>query len=146
MTQWHQRFMAQKVEPMMLPAAAQLLQRHRDAGDHLLIITATSRFITAPIAERLGVRDLLACEAEIIDGRYTGHPSGTLTYGAGKVTRLREWLADTGMDLTGSWFYSDSHNDLPLLEEVDHPVAVDPDPTLREHAQQRGWPIMSLRD
>jgi HAD superfamily hydrolase (TIGR01490 family) len=144
--QWHRRFMTEKIEPMLLPAAQALLQHHREAGDQLLIITATSRFITGPIAERLGVDDLLACEAEIVDGRFTGQPTGILTYAEGKVHRLQQWLQQTGLDLQGSWFYSDSHNDLPLLLEVDHPVAVDPDERLRKSAIERSWPVISLRD
>jgi len=143
---WHKQFMAEKIEPMLLPAAEALLQQHRQANDRLLIITATSRFITEPIAERLGVRELLACDAEIVNGVYTGEPAGTLTYAQGKVTRLQEWLEQTGQDLQGSWFYSDSHNDLPLLLEVDNPVAVDPDERLRQSAAGRGWPVISLRD
>ncbi|TFH86582.1 HAD family hydrolase [Billgrantia azerbaijanica] len=143
---WHQQFMASKVEPHILPKGEELLARHRTRGDTLLIITATNRFITGPIAERLGVDDLIAVEPEVVDGRYTGRVSGTPSYREGKVTRIREWLADKDLTLDNAWFYSDSHNDLPLLELVEHPVAVDPDPTLREVAEARGWKIISLRD
>ncbi|MGR4067351.1 HAD-IB family hydrolase [Halomonas sp. LR3S48] len=143
---WHQQFMASKVEPSILAKGEELLARHRSRGDTLLIITATNRFITGPIAQRLGVDHLIAVEPEVRDGRYTGKVSGTPSYREGKVKRLEEWLAGTDLTLDDAWFYSDSHNDLPLLQLVEHPVAVDPDPTLREEAEKRGWRIMSLRD
>ncbi|MDX5379687.1 MAG: HAD-IB family hydrolase [Halomonas sp.] len=143
---WHQQFMASKIEPSILPKGEELLARHRSRGDTLLIITATNRFITGPIAERLGVDHLIAVEPEVLDGRYTGKVSGTPSYREGKVKRLEEWLADKDLTLDDAWFYSDSHNDLPLLRLVEHPVAVDPDPTLREEAEKLGWRIMSLRD
>jgi len=142
---WHQQFMQSKIEPLWLPAAIDLIEKHRSAGDELLIVTATNRFITEPIAQRLGIEQLLACEGEIRDGRYTGEPSGILTYAAGKVTRLQQWLQESGQSLQGSCFYSDSHNDIPLLEFVDRPVAVDPDERLRAHALQKGWEVISLR-
>lgn len=145
LVQLHHQFMAEKIEPMLQPKAAQLLQRHKDQGDFLLIITATNRFVTGPIATRLGVDAILATEPEQLDGQYTGNVSGTPCFQAGKVTRLNQWLAETGHSLAGSYFYSDSRNDLPLLEYVDHPVAVDADPALTDIAQQRHWPIISLR-
>ncbi|CAH1043939.1 HAD family hydrolase [Halomonas sp. TD01] len=143
---WHQQFMASKIEPNILPKAEELLARHRTKGDTLLIITATNRFITAPIADRLGVDALIAVEPEIADGRYTGRVAGTPSYREGKVTRLKQWLEGQEFTMDGAWFYSDSHNDLPLLEQVEHPVAVDPDDTLRQVAEERQWRIMSLRD
>lgn len=143
---WHQQFMASKIEPNILPKAEELLARHRTKGDTLLIITATNRFITAPIAERLGVDHLIAVNPEVKEGRYTGRVSGIPSYREGKVTRLEKWLEDQDLTMEGAWFYSDSHNDLPLLEIVEHPVAVDPDDTLREVAKERQWRIMSLRD
>nr|WP_242520772.1 HAD family hydrolase [Halomonas litopenaei] len=143
---WHQQFMVSKIEPNILPLAEELIARHRTRGDTLLIITATNRFITAPIAERLGIDELIAVEPEIQDGRYTGRVSGTPSFQQGKVTRLQQWLDTRDDTLDGAWFYSDSHNDLPLLEMIDHPVAVDPDPALREVAEARGWKIISLRD
>lgn len=146
LTSWHQQFMASKIEPHILPKAEELLARHRTKGDTLLIITATNRFITAPIAERLGVDDLIAVDPEMIDGRYTGRVAGIPSYREGKVTRLQQWLEDKEFTIDGAWFYSDSHNDLPLLEQVEHPVAVDPDDTLRQVAEERQWRIMSLRD
>ena len=142
---WHRQFMLSKIEPMLLPAASDLLDFHRQQGDEILIVTATNRFITAPIARRLGVDTLLACEAEIIDGVYTGEPAGIPCYGSGKVVRVQQWLEETGFTLASSWFYSDSHNDLPLLQQVDNPVAVDPDSRLRGIAEAAGWPIISLR-
>jgi HAD superfamily hydrolase (TIGR01490 family) len=143
--QWREQFLVSRIEPILLPKARRLLDRHRGQGDELLIITATNRFITAPIASRFGVSNLLATEAELKDGEYTGRTTGIPCFRDGKVLRLREWLAAHDRDLTGSWFYSDSHNDLPLLELVDHPVAVDPDDTLKSLAEQRGWRIISLR-
>ncbi|NVE92061.1 HAD-IB family hydrolase [Vreelandella titanicae] len=143
---WHQQFMASKIEPNILPKAEELLARHRTKGDTLLIITATNCFITAPIAERLGVDHLIAVNPEVKEGRYTGRVSGIPSYREGKVTRLEKWLEDQDLTMEGAWFYSDSHNDLPLLEIVEHPVAVDPDDTLREIAKERQWRIMSLRD
>ena len=143
---WHQQFMASKIEPHILPKAEELLARHRTKGDTMLIITATNRFITGPIAERLGVDDLIAVDPEMVDGRYTGRVDGVPSYREGKVIRLQAWLEAQDITMDGAWFYSDSHNDLPLLEKVDHPVAVDPDDTLRKVAEERNWRIMSLRD
>ena len=142
---WHRQFMADKIEAMMLPAAAALIQRHRGAGDELLIITATNHFIAAPIADRLGVPDLLACDVEIREGRYTGAATGTPTFAQGKVERLQEWLQLNDLSLAGSWAYSDSFNDIPLLEVADHAVAVDPDTELEAHARAKGWDVISLR-
>jgi HAD superfamily hydrolase (TIGR01490 family) len=142
---WHRTFMDSKIIPIMLPKAAALIADHRQQGHALLIITATNRFITAPIATALGIENLIACEAEVVDGLYTGEPSGIPSYQAGKVTRLHAWLAERDISLAGAWFYSDSHNDLPLLELVDNPVAVDPDDTLRSRAAALGWPVISLR-
>ena len=143
--EWRKNFIQEKVEAIMLPAARALLQQHRDQGHTLLIITATNRFVTEPIAAMLGVEHLLATEPEVKQGRYTGNVSGTPCFREGKVENLKLWLKATGMNLTSSWFYSDSLNDLPLLEMVTHPVAVDPDDTLADHARMRGWPIISLR-
>ncbi|MDH5182615.1 MAG: HAD-IB family hydrolase [Gammaproteobacteria bacterium] len=141
----HRQFMAQKIEAIMQPAAARLLQQHREQGDFLLIITATNSFVTRPIAEALGVDDILATEPELLDGRYTGKVSGLPTFREGKVERLQQWLANSPHDLDQSWFYSDSLNDLPLLEVVTHPIAVDADETLLQHARMKGWTVMSLR-
>ena len=144
--QWHRDFMASKIQPIMLPRAFKLIEEHRSRGHELLIITATNSFITRPIATALGIETLLACEGEIVDGLYTGEPSGILTYHTGKVRRLQDWLEGRDATLAGAYFYSDSHNDLPLLELVDNPVAVDPDEALRARAVAEAWPIISLRD
>lgn len=143
--EWHADFMRDCVEPIILPKALALLKQHRDAGDTLVIITATNRFITGPIAKRLEVENLLATECELVDGRYTGRSIDVPCFREGKVTRLRRWLEEKGLNLEGSYFYSDSMNDLPLLEQVDNPVAVNPDPNLRAEAEKRGWKILDLR-
>lgn len=142
----HRQFMVNRIEPIILPRGEALLARHRHNGDRLLMITATNRFVTGPIAARLGIDELIAVEPEVVDGRYTGRVSGVPSFREGKVTRLEKWLADNGETLDDAWFYSDSRNDLPLLERVDNPVAVDPDPVLADRAQKRGWRIVSLRD
>jgi HAD superfamily hydrolase (TIGR01490 family) len=142
----HRQFMAEAIEPIVLPRALQLVDSHRQRGDTLLIITATNRFVTAPIAERFGVHELLATNPEMADNGYTGGVAGIPCFKEGKVTRLTDWLSRNNHDLDGSWFYSDSHNDLPLLNMVTHPVAVDPDPQLADYARQHGWQILSLRD
>lgn len=143
---WRDDFMRKKVAPMMLDKAAKLLAEHREQGHTLMIITATNRFITEPIAHKLGVEHLIATEPELVNGRFTGEVAGTPSFQEGKVERLNDWLAGNGESLTGAWFYSDSRNDVPLLEKVDNPMAVDPDPTLEQIARERGWPVMSLRD
>ena len=141
-----QRFIDQEIEPLILPAARHLLNQHRKQGHTLLIITATNRFVTEPIAELLGVDDLIATDPEFVDGAYTGRVAGTPSYREGKVERLGAWLRQHGYNLASSWFYSDSHNDLPLLEQVSHPVAVDADETLQAHAEAKGWPTITLRN
>lgn len=142
----HERFMVDKIQPMLLPKAFELLDKHRALGHRLMIITATNKFVTAPIAEHLGVTELIASEAEMRDGLYTGKPTGIPSFQAGKVKRLQQWLNEHNESLAGAWFYSDSHNDQPLLEQVDHPVAVDPDERLRSLAVAQQWPVISLRD
>ncbi|CAM3764044.1 HAD family hydrolase [Pseudomonas wadenswilerensis] len=144
--EWHRDFMRDCVEPIILPKALALLEKHRAAGDKLVIITATNRFITGPIAKRLGVQTLLATECEMLDGRFSGRSTDIPCFREGKVTRLNRWLLENGYSLEDSYFYSDSMNDLPLLEKVTHPVAVDPDPNLRAEAEKRGWQVISLRD
>lgn len=144
---WHADFMVRKVMPMVAAGTADLLARHRE---HVcIVVTATNSFVTAPIARHLGVEHLIATEPEQREGQFTGRVAGTPAFRDGKVTRLQEWLAARGKtwsDVRESWFYSDSLNDLPLLDHVHHPVAVDPDTTLREHARNRGWPVISLRE
>ncbi len=142
---WRERFLSEKIAPIMLPSAEKLIKKHHNNGETLLIITATNRFVTAPIAERLGIPHLIATEPEISNGQYTGKVAGTPSFREGKVERLNLWLKETGRNLDGSWFYSDSHNDLPLLGLVTHPVAVDPDKVLQQHAKDNYWPVISLR-
>jgi HAD superfamily hydrolase (TIGR01490 family) len=142
---WHRDFMAHRIRPIIRRKAVELIARHADA--ERAIVTATNRFITAPIAAELGIAQLIATDVEEVDGAFTGRPRGTPTFREGKIAALDAWLDARGRKLADyeSWFYSDSHNDLPLLERVDHPVAVDPDDTLRAHATRRGWPIISLK-
>jgi HAD superfamily hydrolase (TIGR01490 family) len=142
---WHRQYMQAKVLPMITPAARALVNLHRANGDTLVIITATNRFVTAPIAEEFEIPHLIATEPEVIEGRFTGKVAGTPCYREGKVTRLKSWMQQQGQTFQDIWFYSDSHNDLPLLSIVDHPVAVNPDDILRREAQQRGWQILPLR-
>lgn len=142
---WRSHYLEEKIRPIILPRAQELLALHREQGHLLLIITATNRFITGPIAKILGVNALIATEPEMQDGQYTGRVSGTPSYREGKVTRLEIWLKEHDLALEPSWFYSDSHNDISLLEKVTYPIAVDPDKTLAAHARINGWPILSLR-
>lgn len=141
---WHQQYMQTKVRPMITPQARALVDKHRQRGDILVIISATNRFVTGPIAEEFNVPNLIATEPETSGGRYTGKIAGTPCFREGKVTRLKNWVQENGKSLQGSWGYSDSHNDLPLLSLVDHPIAVNPDDILRREAQKRGWEILSL--
>jgi HAD superfamily hydrolase (TIGR01490 family) len=120
------------------------VEKHRAAGDELAIVTASNSFISRPIAERFRISTLHAIELERAGNRYTGRVLGTPTFREGKVVRLLEWLQETGETLEGSYFYSDSHNDLPLLQWVENPVAVDPDPVLRVFAEAVDWPILYL--
>ena len=140
-----QEFVENWIEPLILSAAEDLLEKHRAQGDTLLIITATNTVVTRPIADRLNVQHLIGCEAECVNGKYTGRPIGIPSFQEGKITRLEEWLNNQDASWDTSHFYSDSHNDLPLLQWVDHPSAVDPDSKLEAIASARGWPIISLR-
>lgn len=141
---WRTDYVEKWIRPLIAPGAPPLLQEHRELDHDLMMISATHRFVSEPIASLLGIPTVLATEPEIIDNRYTGRFLGTPTYQQGKVTALREWLADSHHDLDGSYFYSDSLNDLALLEQVDHPVTVSPDESLRAIAEERGWKIISL--
>lgn len=143
---WRKDYLQQKIEPIILSKGIALIESHRAKGDDLLIITATNRFLTEPIAKKLGIDELIATDPEMIEGRFTGKVDGIPSFQQGKVTRLAHWLKERHKNLQGSFFYSDSHNDLPLLEQVDTPVVVDPDDRLREVAKQRGWKILSLRE
>jgi HAD superfamily hydrolase (TIGR01490 family) len=145
LNQWRNEFVETKIRPEIAPGAPALLKHHRERGHTLLIITATNRFVTEPIAALLGVPNLLATQPELRNGRYTGDFVGIPTFREGKVSALHAWLQANDETLENSWFYSDSHNDLALLEAVTHPVAVDPDPELRGIAEEQGWKIITLR-
>ena len=145
---WHAEFMRTRVMAMITPAARALVRRHLQAAELCAIITATNSFVTAPIAREFGIEHLIATEPERRDGRFTGRVAGTPCFRAGKLVRLDQWLAALGRrlgDFEASTCYSDSHNDLPLLERVTRPVAVDPDETLAHEAERRGWERISLR-
>jgi HAD superfamily hydrolase (TIGR01490 family) len=146
---WHREFMAEGIRPIITDKARILVERHQREADKVAIITATNRFVTAPIAREFGVDHLIATEVEEANGQYTGRGAGIPCFKEHKITRLDMWLSSLGLlweDITESWFYSDSLNDLPLLQRVTHPFAVDPDDTLEAHAKLKGWPILSLRN
>ena len=145
---WHAEFMRARIVPMITPAARALVRRHLHAGELCAIITSTNSFVTGPIAAEFGIEHLIATEPEVREGRYTGRVAGTPCFREGKLVRLDEWLARVGRRLAqfeATSCYSDSHNDLPLLERVSRPVAVDPDETLAREAARRGWERISLR-
>lgn len=143
---WRAQFMINVIQPILLKPAQALVKKHYDRGDTLLVITATNSFVTAPIVKSYGIPNLLATTPELINGQFTGKVDGTPCFQEGKVTRLEQWLQKTGLSLENSYFYSDSHNDLPLLKLVTYPVAVNPDDTLKQYAENSAWPIISLRD
>jgi HAD superfamily hydrolase (TIGR01490 family) len=138
-------FVEDVIEPIFYSDASRTLAAHREAGDRLLVISASAHFLVSAIAERFGIDEVLAIDLELQHGFYSGRTQGVLTYREGKVTRLHAWLAEQNENLAGASFYSDSRNDLPLLQLVDRPFAVNPDPTLRAHAEQAGWPILNWR-
>lgn len=145
---WHREFMEKRILPLIAPGARELINRHMLGNDLCVIITATNSFITAPIARALGVNNLIATEPEHKGGEFTGRVSGVPCFREGKIARLESWLDEhnlTWLSFLESWFYSDSLNDLPLLNKVTHPVAVDPDATLGSCAEKNAWPIISLR-
>ena len=141
----HQQFMRDVIEPMKLDQAETLINHHRQAGDRILVITSTNRFIVEPICKSLGINEIIATDLQIIDGKYTGKVDGTPTFKEGKVERFNQWLREQNTNNEGSYFYSDSINDMPMLLEVTYPIAVDPDPALRKEAESRHWEIISLR-
>ncbi|NOT11176.1 MAG: HAD family hydrolase [Methylococcaceae bacterium] len=143
--EWRAQFIQEIITPLLLQPAQELIGKHKDQGDTLIVITATNRFVTEPIVNLYGIDNLLATTPEIIDGRFTGRFNGIPCFQEGKVKLLQEWLMHSANTMQGSWFYSDSHNDLPLLKLVDNPVAVDPDQKLMAYAEQLNWPIISLR-
>lgn len=142
---WRAVFMREWIEPIIRPVARDAVAAHREAGDCIGIVTATNRFVTAPIAEAFGVDFLIATEPAMAGGRYTGEAAGVPSFREGKVSRVEDWLATfgAGVDWRTSYGYGDSRNDLPLLRWVRYPVAVDPDPILREAAEEAGWRIVS---
>ncbi len=141
----HSEFMEKHIKSAMTAKGMAQIQQHRDKGDFVVIITATNRFVTEPIAKAFSVDALIATEPEIINGRYSGQVAGTPCFQGGKITRLNQWLINTSHDLKESTFYSDSHNDLALLEKVTTPIAVDPDDELKATALARNWEICSFR-
>ncbi|HET7776337.1 MAG TPA: HAD family hydrolase [Azospira sp.] len=145
---WHQDFMARHIRPIMTDKARAKVQEHLARGDITAIVTATNAFVTGPIAREFGIPHLIATVPEQQGGQFTGGVRGTPSFQNGKITRVEDWLESLGLNwgsFADSWFYSDSRNDLPLLEKVSRPVAVDPDPTLKAEAEKRGWPVISLR-
>jgi len=143
---WHSEFLRLRIHPMITQKARDLVLSH--AHDARAIVTATNSFVTAPIAREFGIEHLVATEPEEAGGEFTGRVRGVPSFQAGKVARVEQWLAERGLgwnSFSETWFYSDSLNDLPLLCKVTHPVAVDPDETLKETAVERGWMIISLR-
>lgn len=145
---WHNEFMTKKIIPLIAPGAHELINKHMLGGDLCAIITATNRFVTEPIAQALGIKNLIATEPEQKNGEFTGQVLGAPCFREGKITRLENWLDErnlTWLSFLESWFYSDSLNDIPLLNKVTRPVAVDPDTTLKRYAKKNNWPIISLR-
>jgi|TARA_B100001059_G_scaffold236514_1_gene287439 HAD superfamily hydrolase (TIGR01490 family) len=140
-----QNFIQQKIEPIFLDKAQSCINQHKENGDTVLVITASNTFITAPIAEMYGINHLLATEPEFKDGRFTGKVSGVPCFQSGKIDNLMPWIEKHNKNLKGSYFYSDSHNDLPLLELVDNPVAINGDPRLTSTANKNGWPNLDWR-
>jgi HAD superfamily hydrolase (TIGR01490 family) len=144
--EWHEEFMEKHILPIISQKARDLVGSHED--DARAVVTATNSFVTWPIAREFGIEHLIATEPEEVDGEFSGRVHGIPAFREGKVERLREWLTEHGLEwdlLEETWFYSDSLNDLPLLSIVSHPVAVDPDETLKEHALEQGWQVISLR-
>ena len=145
---WHNEFMAKKIMSQIAPGAYKLINEHMLGGDLCIIITATNRFVTEPIARILGINNLIATEPDQEDGEFNGQVVGTPCFREGKITRLEDWMDEhnlTWLSFLESWFYSDSLNDIPLLKKVTNPVAVDPDSTLEKYAKENNWPIISLR-
>ena len=142
--EWRDDFFTRSIRPRISAQAQALVEQHRAAGDTLLVITATNSFVSAPVVAAFGIDNLIATEPEMTNGRYTGRVAGVPSFREGKVERLNQWLQNTGHSMQGSWFYSDSHNDLPLLHLVSHPVAVDPDDELLRVASAKGWPVLHL--
>jgi HAD superfamily hydrolase (TIGR01490 family) len=142
---FHKQFMHEKIEPLFLLEAEKVVNKHRNNGDTIAVITASNNFVTAPIVNLLGIENLLATELEKISGSYSGKVLGTPCYKHGKVEKLKMWMERTGESIANSTFYSDSHNDLPLLELVTNPIAVNPDDELMKISIERGWTVLDWR-
>jgi HAD superfamily hydrolase (TIGR01490 family) len=145
---WRRKYLVERIQPLILPAARRLVDEHVRAGHEVAMITATLRFLVDPIAEEFSIHHVIASEPEVVDGRFTGRLAGIPCFREGKIERVRQWLASRGADMSDvreSWFYSDSHNDLPLLSCVTHPVCVNADRILAAHAGRAGWPQLELR-
>ena len=144
---WREKYLARKIRPRILQSARALIERHRAAGDRLVVTTAVFRFLAEPIAAEFGIEDVIATEAEQVGGRYTGRVAGVPNIREGKYERLISWLTSRGEKITDfreCWFYGDSLNDLPLFTHVTHPVVVNADPVLAAHARHMGWPEMRV--
>ncbi len=143
--QWRDDYFKTCIEPIVKPKAIPLIEQHRAAGDHLAIVTATNSFITAPVKNYFNVDTLIATEPVKQNGEFSGEVLGVPCFGPGKVTRVEEWIKDTDFSFHGSYFYSDSRNDIPLLERVEHPIVVDADDVLTAHAIKNSWKQISLK-
>lgn len=142
------KYVDEIIKPMITEKARALVKKHQEEGDLLIVITATNSFITKPIAALFGIENLIGTDPEEKEGEFTGKVAGLPSFKEGKVTRLEAWLKNKHLsfaDFQKSYFYSDSHNDLPLMHRVTHPVAVDSDDILTEYAKSKGWPQISLR-
>ena len=145
---WHREFMATSIMPMITAKSRALVDEHLARGALVAVVTATNSFVTGPIVREFGIPHLIATIPAQENGQFTGKPRGTPSFKAGKIERVDAWLESLGLhygSFDSSWFYSDSHNDLPLMQRVQQPVAVNPDDTLRAHAQTHDWPVISLR-
>lgn len=145
---WHREFMTRSIVPMIGEPARTLVRQHLDRGALVAVVTATNSFVTGPIVREFGIEHLVATIPAQEQGQFTGKPRGMPAFKAGKIERVEAWLESLGLYLGSferSWFYSDSHNDLPLMGRVSNPVAVDPDETLLAHAEKSDWPVISLR-
>ena len=140
-----QNFIQTKIKPIFLERAQGCINKHKENGDTVLVITASNTFITSPIVEMYGIDHFLATQPEFKSGRFTGKVSGIPCFQSGKIDNLMPWLDKNGEDLIGSYFYSDSHNDLPLLELVDNPIAINSDKVLTSVALENGWPVLNWR-
>lgn len=147
LAKYHERFMAEVVRPNITAVACDLVKKHLSNGDLCCLVSATNTFVIQPVGRAFGFQNIIGTDPEYVNGRYTGKFVGVASYQEGKITRVNDWLKGLGhtlSDFEESYFYSDSMNDLPLLEQVTHPVATNPSDALREVAQQRNWTILDL--